>query len=149
MTPAEYINQRVDHQIEWYSRKSQDAQQYFRRLRGAEIISAAIIPFLAGFTTTHIVVPAEVGCLRVVVVVLAAFQSLGQHHERWIEYRTTCESLKHEKYLYLTTSEPYDSEDPFPLFVERVESLISKENSAWAQHTRTAVKKSKVEADTS
>ena len=146
MTPEEYIEQRVDDQIAWYDQKSQNAQRAFRWLRRAEIICAAMIPFLAGFTPTHAAAPVVVGLLGVIVVVLAAFQSLGQHHENWIEYRTTCESLKHDKYLFLTTSEPYDVENPFPLFVERAESLISKENRAWSQHTRAGVKKSKVEA---
>ena len=62
---------------------------------------------------------------------------LGQHHENWLEYRTTCESLKHEKYLFLTRTEPYDSNAAFALLVRRVESLLSKENSAWARHARS------------
>lgn len=145
MTSDEYIAQRVDDQINWYDLKSQNAQKQFRRLRGTEIICAAAIPFAAGFTSSHVGIPILIGLLGVVIVILAAFQSLGQHHENWIEYRTTCESLKHEKFLFLTSTEPYDAESAFPLFVERVESLISKENSAWSQHTRAAVKKSKVE----
>jgi hypothetical protein len=145
MTPDEYIAQRVDVQIAWYDRKSQNAQKHFRWLRRAEIVCAATIPFLAGFTASHVGIPVVVGLLGAVVVVLAAFQSLGQHHENWIGYRTTCESLRHEKYLFLTATEPYDAENPFSRFVERVESLISKENRAWSQHRRAAAKKSKVE----
>jgi hypothetical protein len=91
VTPDEYMARRVDDQISWYDRKSQGAQRHFRWLRRAEILCAAVIPFLAGFATGHAGVPIAVGLLGVAVVVLAAFQSLGQHHENWIEYRTTCE----------------------------------------------------------
>jgi len=136
--------QRVDDQIDWYDGKSQSAQKHFRWLRRAEILCAAAIPFLAGFSGRHASIPVAVGLLGSVIVVLAAFQSLGQHHENWIEYRTTCESLKHEKYLFLTAARPYDTDDPFPRFVDRVEGLISKENSSWSQHTRAAVEKAQV-----
>ena len=145
MTPDEYVAQRLDDQVAWYDGKSLAAQTSFKWLRRAEIAAAAVIPLLAGFATDHPAVPIAIGILGAIVVVLAAFQSLGQYHENWLEYRTTCESLKHEKFLFLTKSEPYDSDNAFALFVERVESLVSKENSAWAQHTRVAVKASKLQ----
>ena len=33
------------------------------------------------------------------------------------------------------------NDEPFRLFVQRVESLISKENSAWSQYTQAIIKK--------
>ncbi len=143
MTIDEYIAQRVDDQIGWYDRKSQQAQQSYKRLRRAEIVCAAAIPFLAGVAERHALVPIAMGLLGAMVVVLAAMQSLGQHHENWIEYRTTCEALKHEKYLLLTKTRPYDSEEPLPRFVERVESLLSKEHRAWSQNVRVGLEASK------
>lgn len=143
LTPEEYITERVDDQISWYDRKSQGAQRWFKRLRGLEIISAGAIPLFAGFgdgSTWSIIV---VGVLGAVVAILASLLSLNQFQENWIEYRTTCESLKHEKYLYLTNAEPYNEEDTFGLFVQRIESLISKENSAWSQYTKSGSDSSK------
>lgn len=143
MTPDEYIAERVDDQIAWYDQKSQGAQRWFKRFRGLEIISAGAIPLFAGFgggSTWSIIV---VGVLGAVVAILASLLSLNQFQEYWIEYRTTCESLKHEKYLFLTNAEPYNEEDPFGLFVQRIESLISKENSAWSQYTRSGAESSK------
>ena len=46
---------------------------------------------------------------------------------------TTCESLKKEKFLYLAEARPYDKSDRFNLLVERVESLISEENTNWSE----------------
>lgn len=143
MTSDEYIKKRVVDQIDWYDRNSRSAKSAFKNLRRIEIIAAASIPFVAGLGdwswAGHIV-----SILGVIVVILAAFQSLGQHHENWLEYRTTCESLKHEKFLFLTKSAPYDSDSAFGLFVERIEALLSKQNTSWAKHSHSGGRASRV-----
>lgn len=143
MNDEEYITSRVDDQIGWYDRKSQSAQRWFKWLRGAEIIAAAAIPLIAGFAADPFPVTLVVGILGASIAVISAAISLNQFQENWTEYRTTCESLKHEKFLYLTKAKPYHEEDPFRLFVQRVESLISKENSAWSQYTQANLENTK------
>ena len=147
MNDDEYINSRVDDQIDWYDRKSQSAQSLFKWFRAAEIISAAAIPLIAGFAVEPFPVTLVIGILGALIAILSATISLNQFQENWTVYRTTCESLKHEKFLYLTKAEPYHDEEPFRLFVKRVESLISKENSAWSQYTQAALDKSKPKSD--
>ena len=50
-------------------------------------------------------------------------------------YRTTCEMLKHEKYFYEAGCGPYKKEtDKLCLLVQRVEMLISQENTNWRQY---------------
>ena len=141
MTPEDYMTQRVDDQVSWYERKSASAQRWFKRLRWIEIVFAAAIPVLAAYSDTE---PARVtlAVLGALVVVLASLLSLGRYQENWIEYRAACESLRREKYCYLTEVEPYDSsaEEKFALFVQRIESLLSKENSQWAQLARNAAR---------
>lgn len=146
MAPDEYITERVDDQIGWYDKKSQRAQRWFKRLRGLEIISAGAIPLFAGFGNGSAWSMIVVGVLGAVVVIIASLLSLNQFQENWIEYRTTSESLKHEKYLFLTGAEPYNDGDSFGLFVQRIESLISKENSAWSQSTKSGAESSKPNA---
>lgn len=52
--------------------------------------------------------------------------------ENWINYRTVSETLKKEKYFYDAGIGGYDeTENAEALFVERVESMISRENSLW------------------
>jgi hypothetical protein len=51
----------------------------------------------------------------------------------WIEYPATTESLRKEKFLFLAQTEPYDKDDVCDLLVQRVEALLSKENTDWAQ----------------
>lgn len=143
MKEDEYISSRVDDQINWYDGKSQTAQCWFKWLRAIEIISAAAIPLIAGFAKDPFPVTLTVGLLGALIAVISALISLNQFQENWTEYRTTCESLKHEKFLFLTKAEPYHENDPYPLFVQRVESLISKENSAWSQYTQANIEKTK------
>jgi len=133
MTPEEYIHDRLDDQITWYDQKSAWNQKWFKRFRVVEILFSTTIPFLVSQVTEDTtILKSIVGGMGVCVAVLSGLITLYKFHENWIEYRTTAETLKHEKYLYLTTVTPYDRDSPFQELVNRVESLISRENTTWA-----------------
>ena len=134
MNPDDYIKDRVDGQIEWYDRKSGTNQCWFRWLRIVEIIAAASIPLLVGYTDSISELKVVVGILGLLIAVIAGVLGLYQFQENWTGYRTTCEALKQEKYLFLTKTQPYDQGDSFALFVQRVETLISKERTNWGQY---------------
>jgi hypothetical protein len=74
------------------------------------------------------------GALGVLVATAAGFSSLLKFQENWIKYRTSAESLKKEKFLFQTGVAPYDGETPLVLLVQRVETLVSQENTNWAQY---------------
>ena len=133
MAPEEYIEQRLSDQIDWYDRKSGTNQRWFKRLRFAEIVAAAIIPFLSGFAGNSFPIKIAIGALGIVVAAIASLLGLLQLQEHWIEYRATAESLRKEKFLFLTQTEPYDKDDAFHLLVQHVEALLSKENTEWVQ----------------
>ena len=135
MNAEEYIKGRLDDQIGWYDRKSRFNQLWFKSLRTIEALAAATIPFLSGYASKETPeVTFAIGALGVIVAVIVALLGLFQFQERWTEYRTTCESLNKEKFLFLTHAEPYNTDDSFALLVQRVESLISKENTNWAHY---------------
>ncbi|MCD6099158.1 MAG: DUF4231 domain-containing protein [Candidatus Marinimicrobia bacterium] len=141
MNEEEYIKQRLEDQIKWYDEKSIKNKKYYNLFRTLEIIMAGAIPFVVGFISCNIqLIKFVVGLLGVGVAVISGMQSLFKFHENWIEYRTTCESLKHEKYLYLSRCEPYDDESRFCRLVDRVENLISKEHSQWTKNVSKAEK---------
>ena len=146
MTPEDYVDQRLDDQITWYDAKSGWAQRRFKWIRGIEIGAAAAIPLLAGYEGIWQHVNYLVAFLGFLIAVLAGLIGLLRYQEIWIEYRTVCETLKHERFLYLTKTAPYDSDDTFHILVQRVESVISKENSSWAQQTRATVENSETVA---
>ena len=134
MNQDDYIQDRVDGQIEWYDRKSGTNQRWFRWLRIVEIIAAESIPLLVGYEDSIIELKVVVGILGLLVAVIAGILGLYQFQENWSGYRTTCEGLKQEKYLFLTKTQPHDQGDSFSLFVQRVENFISKEHTNWAQY---------------
>jgi hypothetical protein len=70
-----------------------------------------------------------IGLLSVIIAVSAGLPALYKYHENWIEYRTTAETLKHEKHLFQAKCSPYDNDNSFCKLVQRVEGLISKENT--------------------
>jgi hypothetical protein len=133
ISPEDYIEQRLADQIGWYDRKSTTNQRWFKRLRFAEIVAAATIPFLSGFADNSFPIKIAIGALGVAVAVLASLLGLLHFQEHWIEYRATAESLRREKFLFLTQTDPYDKDDAFHLLVQRVEALLSKENTEWVQ----------------
>ncbi len=121
---------RLEDQIAWYDRKSLANQRAFKRLKVTEIVAAALIPFLAGFKFTYST--AITGVLGILVTLFEGLLHLNQYQQNWVTYRSTCESLKHEKYLYLAHAGPYaNAQDAHALLAERVESLVSQEHAKW------------------
>lgn len=125
------IIERLEDQIRWYDLKSISNMRWYKRLKISEIASAAMIPFLAASGMPRAVI--VTGVLGMLVTVFEGMLQLNQYHENWIRYRSTCESLKHEKYIYLANAGPYvNAEKPRALLAERVESLVSQEHAKWA-----------------
>lgn len=133
ISPEEYIEKRLNDQISWYDRKSVANQRWFKRLRFTELVAAATIPFLSGFSGDSFPIKIAIGALGVLVAVIASILGLLHHQEHWLVYRATAESLRKEKFLFLTRTEPYDKDGAFHLLVQRVEDLLSKEGTQWVQ----------------
>ena len=142
MNAEEYIKQRLDDQINWYDKRSTASQRRYKGLRILEIVVASTIPLLAGFSTDAVpFLKIAAGLAGVIVAVVSGLLALNQYQENWIEYRTTCESLRHHKYRFLTGAEPYsDQGDAFGHLVNNSEDLISKENTNWANYIKAESK---------
>lgn len=69
MKEDEYIQNRLDDQINWYSQRSQFNQKWFKRLKIVEIASAAIIPFLAGIGPAFPYYQIVIGSLGVIIAI--------------------------------------------------------------------------------
>ncbi len=125
-----YLKDRYEDQINWYDKKSAWNQKLYRYFQWSVIILAAITPLL-------VITAPETN--RWPAVIIAALVAIGttilktfKYQENWINYRTTCETLRKEIHFYKAALGDYrDSEDREALFVERVESLISRENTMW------------------
>jgi hypothetical protein len=130
LTPDPII-ERLEDQIGWYDVRSRSNMRWYKRLKISEIAAAAMIPFLAASGIPRAVI--ATGVLGILVTLFEGMLQLNQYHENWIRYRSTCESLKHEKYIFLANAGPYASVDKTrALLAERVESLVSQEHAKWA-----------------
>ena len=133
-----YLQDRVDDQISWYEAKSAYNKKRFQRGQLLLLIMAAIVTLSGTFTNSGFgwiafVVP----ICGAIIAVVSGVVSLFKYQENWLQYRTTAESLKHQKFLFITKSEPYSGEESFKIFVSNIENLISQENSIWTQNQQS------------
>ena len=131
-----YLRDRYEKQIVWYDTKSKHNQYWAKRCQIGIIILSAVTPVLAALELKWPTIISS-GLAAISVGVLKYFK----FEELWHNYRTTCETLKKERILFEHQINPYDkADDKEALFIERVESMISRENTAWVQ---TVTKKEK------
>ncbi len=131
MEQNEYIDSRVDQQINWFDKKSMCNQKLYKRLRVFEILCALSIPLLLNYFDCLENLNFIVSLISALIVITAGLFGIYKFEENWINYRATCESLKREKFLFLTKAAHYNINDPYPIFVERIEELLSNENGNW------------------
>jgi hypothetical protein len=125
--------ERLVEQLDWYERKAKHHKRWFQALKVVQIVVAAAIPVAAAAGASATVA----GALGALIVVVEGVQQLFQFQQNWIAYRGTAEALKHEKFLYLAAAGPYeDARRPAARLAERVERLVSQEQTAWATAQR-------------
>jgi hypothetical protein len=125
--------ERLEDQIIWYDKKSGVNQRRYKWLKVITMVSAALVPVFSVQDWGRNIAAA----LGIVIVLSEGLQQLNQYQANWIAYRSTCEALKHEKYLYLAQAGPYSASDnPLAALAERIEGLVSQEHAKWvsAQH---------------
>ena len=132
---ASQVWARLQDQIGWYDVKSQHNQRWFKVLEVCLFVVAAAIPLAAAASAPLWLI----GSGGALIVVLEGLQQLKQYQQNWTTYRTTCEHLKHEEFLFLARAGPYASAPkPEAVLAERVEGLVSQEHAAWVSHREEA-----------
>ena len=129
-----YITERYQPQVSWYDEKSKYNQDWYKWLQLILIILSALTPVIIAmdFCYQDAIYRVLSICSAVLVAIIGSGLKVFKFQENWIDYRTTCETLKKEIYLYRASASEYsDTPDKEALFVERVESLISRENTLW------------------
>jgi len=133
-----YLKERYFDQLNWYDKKAAENQRKYKVLQGLIIILSAITPIaiLAGGIFNSFAV-----FTSTLVAIFTSIIGAFKYHENWVSYRTTCETLKKEYYYYQMKANAYKiASDPETLFVDRVEEVISRENTLWV-NTQTYEKK--------
>lgn len=138
MTPDEYIKQRLEPQIVWYSRKSRSNHNWYLGLRASELVLAASLPWFAAQVPTYSYFPAVTGAIGVIIAIISGLLGLQKFQENWLQYRATCEKLRMNKFRFLASAAPYNTSDAFSILVASTEDLISTENTAWVERIASA-----------
>ena len=161
LTDGEYLEQRLENQMNWFDKKSSIYQRKYKKFKHWEFIIAAFIPVVVTFSAMGFVEKTIIFQTGDVIVNLSIiFQmmaSLGgvmliifnknleleEYFKLWKDYRSNAEALQFERMRYLTRTEPYDEGDAYPRLVERVEHLLNRENLKWQQQEPDAKSKKK------
>lgn len=135
MTYDDYISQRVDSQIDWFDSKSKLNKNWYHFLKVIEILLALAIPFLGNYANSidGTNINYLLGLIGVLIAFIAGILVLMRFQENWYRYRQVSESLKSEKFLFITKSGEYREDNSFSTFVEKIEQTLIKENLKWAQ----------------
>ena len=143
---SKYLTERYEEQIGWYDSKAARNQTIYHLMQWSLIVLAAITPVLIELKPQLLVAGGVkwATITSAIVVMLTAGLKTFKYQENWINYRTTCETLRKEKYFHEAGLGEYaGAEDKEALFVDRVESLISRENTMWVSTHRAETKSEK------
>ena len=134
MNQDEYIKQRLDDQIKWYSAKSSVYQKKYKYWQVIKIVVALSITVLTLWLVDGVeLLKFIIGILGAFIVFIESFVTIFNYKELWVEYRKTSERLKREKLLFQTKTDPYNIQESFGLLVQRCESIMQNENQDWEQ----------------
>lgn len=155
MTAEEYIEQRLDDQINWYERKSSFCQKKHKMWQVIKIMAALFITILSLWATSEvsfkdaydvvlenlninnngplITVSHVIGVLGSFIVFIESFVKIFDYEKLWIQYRSTAENLKREKLMFQTKSKPYHTKEAFMLLVHRCEAIMQAEVQGWLE----------------
>ena len=134
-----YLEERYEKELEYYDNKAiRNKNMYHTISILTLIISGCVSFFIYIFNlyqqTTYNTIAMMASLL---VSILTAILSLCKFHENWLNYRSSCETLKKEKHFFDAKIGEYRlTDDPEALFVERVEQFISKEHTTWLYLTK-------------
>ena len=137
MQPNDYIESRIQDQINWYNKKSAFYKQRYQSFQMAAIVCSICVPLLIGFSDQVPFLKYVAGGLGALVAIIEGAQSLYRYKENWLAYRTTTEALIREQLLFETQAGVYaDQNLAFKCLVENTENILSTENRVWLVGTQ-------------
>jgi hypothetical protein len=139
----DYIDGRYRDQIRWYDKKSIRNKNFYYFFQWGVIILSTVIPVLV--TSLPDTLKWVTTLVSIALAIGTSALKTFKFQENWINYRVIAESLKKEQYYMQTGVGEYrNANDKYQIFIERVESLLSRESSLWItahQETNESEKK--------
>ena len=133
MNIQNYLNDRVENQVHYYESKSALNKKYYLSFKIAQLTAATLLPFFSVFLSDYSWMKYVIAFLGSVVTILEGVMATGKYHEKWVIYRSTAETLRQEKYLFMMQAGSYSGQDAVQQFVNKIEFSLGKENIGWQQ----------------
>jgi hypothetical protein len=126
----DFIDGRYKEQVDWYSDRAGRNKKFYFVFQWITVgFSSAVPALVIGMPNDLKWVTASIS---VVVAIGTSAIKTFKYQEIWLNYRTISETLKKEYVFYTHGLGDYaKAEDKGRMFIERVETLISRENSLW------------------
>ena len=138
MDAGTYLEKRVEDQLNYYEKAANRARRTYMWMQSSIIVLGLLVPVIVnipsswGSGESAVNLTAEiriaVTVFSLTVAILTGILNFRKYGDLWLSYRLTEESIKHEKFMFLTRAGPYKSEPAFPPFVEKFESIVSAEH---------------------
>lgn len=128
----DYLKQRHANSVNYYDRQAGKNKRLYHAFQWGVIIISAVMPVIVvSYSQEYKMAAAGLSLLLAIgTAALKAFK----FQENWLNFRQMAEALQQEKYFYtaeLGTYRNVNDDDRRSLFVDRVESLISREHAIW------------------
>jgi hypothetical protein len=126
----EYSKARYRDQIDYYGSKAGWNKRMYNWFQWSLIVVSSLLPLLVvSINEKYKLVAAG---LSVVLAIGTSALKVFKFQENWLNYRQLAETLKQEKHFYDAEIGAYaNAADKQAIFVDHVESLISRENAIW------------------
>lgn len=132
MNDIEYIENRLQKQQQYHSKKSSEFKRCYITLSVITLSLSAAIPVITYLTDLcPLIVKMLISLLSGGATVITGFLSLTKMQEIYVEYRIISERLKSLEFLYKTKTPPFNKEDAFELLVFECENIISQGTNKW------------------
>lgn len=161
----DYLKNRYEDQMNWYDRKASLNQKQYKKWTLVVIILAAITPILAALDAKSLVLAFTFNgyainedllaqLLKISLITISAIVAIGstilktfKYQDLWIDYRQTCEHLRHEKFLFDARLGVYSHPkiNVRAAFVDQVEAMLMKEHESWMVNTKNVPEASTVD----
>ena len=121
MDTEKYLKDRVEDQLNFYEKAANKAKKKHVWTQTAIIILGLLVPVVINLPTQWGTLQNLEGFIKIVVTVLSlslaiftGISNFRKYGDLWLTYRMTEELIKHEKFLYLTSSGAYHENEKAP-----------------------------------
>jgi len=131
ITPAEYVEERLNAEIDYYNKSAGKAKKRYLQMRAITVVGGALVPVLVNVNSPYVDILTT--AISLVVVLFVSLETVYRYREQWTNFRTAEQNLRNEYFSFTSDSGIYaDLDEPaaFKLFVNRIEQAIEAESAS-------------------